>query len=300
MKCNVDYENILKKAPDLVENLTKQMLKKLEKNENYSKNPKDWNWYFDWSQRIQGLSFQDMIEGLEGKKTTKIKEETPEEKVFNFFKNGEIFLNLKVKYQKKENYCKFYDFQDSQFFIPQEIVNAYDQNYKVREQIKEITQYDSLFVYKKENENNFLEENMILCGLTKHDKNFIVLKSPKDEELIYEYQENDNNLYARMMFFSEKNIQKEKVFKINKEEYQVISSQDVLKKLNKTQMIRDENTYVNMLLQYLSNSRGFVQFGDLEKIPKNNKIPINTPVVYMPKIETENEILKKNQKFKIK
>lgn len=300
MKCNVDYENILKKAPDLVENLTKQMLKKLEKNENYSKNPKDWNWYFDWSQRIQGLSFQDMIEGLEGKKTIKIKEETPEEKVFNFFKNGEIFLNLKVKYQKKENYCKFYDFQDSQFFIPQEIVNAYDQNYKVREQIKEITKYDSLFVYKKENENNFLEENMILCGLTKHDKNFIVLKSPKNEELVYEYQENDNNLYARMIFFSEKNIQKEKVFKVGKEEYQVISSQDVLKKLNKTQMIRDENTYVNMLLQYLSNSRGFVQFGDLEKIPKNNKIPINAPVVYMPKIETENEILKKNQKFKIK
>jgi hypothetical protein len=298
MKCNVDYESIVKKAPDLVENLTKQMLKKLEKNENYSKNPKDWNWSFDWSQRIQGLSFQDVLEGK--KMPKKAKEETLEEKVFNFFKNGDIFLMLKVRYQKKENSCNFYNFQDSQFFIPQEIINAYDENYKMREQIKEKTQYDSLFVYKKENEKNFLEENIILCGLTKNDQNFILLKSPKGEELVYEYQENDNNLYARMIFFSEKNIQKEKVFKLGKEEYQVISSEDVLKKLNQTQMIRDENTYVTMLLQALSKSKGFVQFGALAKIPKNNKIPINAPVVYLPKMETEKEILKKNQKFKIK
>ncbi len=298
MKCNVDYESIVKKAPDLVENLTKQMLKKLEKNENYSKNPKDWNWSFDWAQRIQGISFQDVLEGK--KMPKKAKEETLEEKVFNFFKNGDIFLMLKVRYQKKENSCNFYNFQDSQFFIPQEIINAYDENYKMKEQIKEKTQYDSLFVYKKENEKNVLEENIILCGLTKNDQNFVLLKSPKGEELVYEYQENDNNLYARMIFFSEKNIQKEKVFKLGKEEYQVISSQDVLKKLNQTQMIRDENTYVTMLLQALSKNKGFVQFGTLAKIPKNNKIPINTPVVYLPKIETEKEILKKNQKFKIK
>ncbi len=297
MQVDIKYEDIVNKAPNLVEKLTASMLKKLSKDPEKSKNPEDWSWRFSWAQAIKAVSFQDI---LEGKFQEPSKKQTVEEEVYHFFKNGEIHLQLQAKCGRKESSCDFYSFKDNHFFIPQEIVNAYDENYQMKENIKKYQDYDVLFVYKHEKEKSFLEENFILCGLKYNDQNFIVLKSPQGTETVYEYRKDDNNLYAKKVFFSEQNIEKNSIFKNGNLEYKVISSKEVSNEINTSQMIRDEENYVNMLLQSLSKSKGFVQYGKLPTMPKKLKIPSDTPVVYMPQMDTEEKKVEKNKKFKIK
>lgn len=274
MEAKANYEELKEHLPELIEDLTQQLLTKIHKNKNketLSKNPETWHWYFYWGQRIQSYSFNDI---LNGKAQQDKKPATPEEKVHNLFKAGDIMLSIYAKEARLQVSAQFPQYNDSNFYIPKEVVESYNHD-KV-----EVLDKPTIFLYVDDKLGKRLEE-FYLIGAIEDKKNnkLIVLKNADNISYAYEIDHATNNLNARTSLSLElyskiqlSDFDNTKEIKIGKTKYTTISSNDALELLDgKNEWIQDKDSVLNVLLGQLSQSSGFMAMGNMQK---NNKITI--------------------------
>lgn len=294
MKALTTHEAIKANLPDVYEKLEKDMLKKISKHKNkdtLSTQPEDWQWSFDWGQRIQGFSFDDIIKG---KAQTK-EPDTVEEKVYNFFKAGDLGVSIYVKNKTTTVSADFPKFEDKDFYVPQEIVNAYDSDGNA-----EILDKPTIFVYAKKSEQEAFRESYVIGGLKdiKTNKEYVVVKTLNAPMMAYSIT--DNNLDAFTMLSQTVEVSdfdRSKTIKIGRNSFYTQEVEEALELLKgKTQWIEDSQSLVNMLLGELSKSPGFMSFGSSAKSSRITKIPFCTNVIYMTKL-VDPEI---KTKFKIR
>ena len=296
MKANTTYEAIKTNLPEVYEQLEKDMLKKISKHKNkdsLSTSPQDWQWSFDWAQRIQGFSFEDVMQGK-----TKAKEpDTVEEKVFNFFKAGDLGVSVCAKNKTLSVSGDFPKFNEENFYVPQEIVNAYD-----HEGNAEILDKPTIFVYAQKAEQEAFRESYVVGGLKdiKTNKEYVVIKTLNNPLMAYSVDATGNNLDAFVMLphsIGINDFEKSKTVKIGRNSFYTQETEEAMELLKgKTQWIEDSQSLVNMLLGELSKSPGFMSFGVPVKASRTTKLPFCTNVIYMTRL-VEPEI---KAKFKIR
>lgn len=296
MKATTTYLSIKNNLSDIYEQLEKDMLKKISKHKNkdtLSISPEDWQWTFDWAQRIQGFSFEDVMNGK-----TKVKEpDTVEEKVYNFFKAGDLGVTIVVKNKTISVSFPFPKFNENNFYVPQEIVNAYD-----HEGNAEILDKPTIFIYAKKSEQEAFRESYVIGGLkdSKTNKEYIVIKTLNNPMMAYSVNAPDNNLDAFIMLPSSvviTDFDRSKTVKIGRNSFYTQENEEALELLKgKTQWIEDSQSLVNMLLGELSKSPGFMSIGTPKKDTRMTKLPFCTNIIYMTKL-VEPEI---QAKFKIR
>lgn len=296
MKALTTHEAIKANLPDIYEQLEKDMLNKIRKHKNkdsLSLSPQDWQWSFDWGQRLQGFSLGDVMQGK-----TKTKEaDTVEEKVYNFFKAGDLGVSIIVKNKTTTVSANFPSFTDTSFYVPQEIVNAYDHDGNA-----EILDKPTIFIYAKKSEQEAFRESYVIGGLKdiKTNKEYVVVKTLNNSMMAYFVSAVENNLDAFTMLSQSvevKDFDKCKTIKIGKNSFYTQETEEALELLKgKTQWIEDSQSLVSMLLGELSKSPGFMSFGTPGKSSRITKLPFCTNVIYMNKL-VEPEV---KTKFKIR
>ena len=296
MKANTTHTAIQTNLPEIYEQLKAEMLKKISKHknkDNLSASTEDWQWTFDWAQRIQGFSVEDIMNGK-----TKTKDpDTVEEKVFNFFKAGDLGVSVLVKNKTLSVSANFPKFEDQSFYVPQEIVNTYD-----HEGNAEILDKPTIFIYAKKSEQEAFRESYVIGGLkdSKTNKEYIVIKTLNNPMMAYSVNAPDNNLDAFIMLPSSvviTDFDRSKTVKIGRNSFYTQENEEALELLKgKTQWIEDSQSLVNMLLGELSKSPGFMSIGTPKKDTRMTKLPFCTNIIYMTKL-VEPEI---QAKFKIR
>ena len=296
MKALTTHEAIKANLPDIYEQLEKDMLNKIRKHKNkdsLSLSQQDWQWSFDWGQRLQGFSLGDVMQGK-----TKTKEaDTVEEKVYNFFKAGDLGVSIIVKNKTTTVSANFPSFTDTSFYVPQEIVNAYDHDGNA-----EILDKPTIFIYAKKSEQEAFRESYVIGGLKdiKTNKEYVVVKTLNNSMMAYFVSAVENNLDAFTMLSQSvevKDFDKCKTIKIGKNSFYTQETEEALELLKgKTQWIEDSQSLVSMLLGELSKSPGFMSFGTPGKSSRITKLPFCTNVIYMNKL-VEPEV---KTKFKIR
>lgn len=110
MNVNINSNDIKNNLPAVYDSLVEQMLQKINKHKKkdiLSKNPDNWQWSFNWAQKIQAFSFQDI---MNGQIAEPIKHNCVEEKVFDLFKKGDLLMHIEVKNTTLKVMTNFYRF----------------------------------------------------------------------------------------------------------------------------------------------------------------------------------------------
>lgn len=276
MEAQVSYEELKQHLPKLVENLTEQLLAKINKHKNkdiLSKTPETWSWSFYWGQRIQGYSFNDILSG----KAQQVKKEpeTPEEKVHDLFKAGDIVLSIYAKEARLQVREDFPQYNDKGFYIPKEVVEFYN-NDKT-----EVLDKPTIFLYIDDKLGQRLEEFYVIGGIedNKTHEKLIILKNSDNISYAYEINHDTNNLNAKTSLSLESyskiqlsDFDNQKEIKVGKKKYLTLSADDSLALLNgKNEWIQDKDSVLGVLLGQLSQSPGFIAIGYPQK---NNKVTI--------------------------
>lgn len=300
MKALTTNEAIKANLPITYDQLEKDMLSKIGKHKNkdsLSLSPQDWQWSFDWAQRIQGFSLGDVMQGKTKAKAKEKELDTVEEKVYNFFKAGDLGVSIIVKNKTITVSVNFPSFTDTNFYVPKEIVKAYDYDGNA-----EILDKPTIFIYAKKSEQEAFRESYVIGGLKdiKTNKEYVVVKTLNNSMMAYSVSAVENNLDAFTMLSQSvevKDFDRCKTIKIGKNSFYTQETEEALEFLKgKTQWIEDSQSLVNMLLGELSKSSGFMSFGTPGKSSRITKLPFCTNVIYTTKF-VEPEV---KTKFKVR
>lgn len=294
MRAIVNYNKIKELLPKQVSDLTTDLLSKIDKSKVKSKlslRPADWIWYYNWGKKIQAYSFSEVMSGIQEKSNEPT---SLEEELETLFKDGSISIFLFVSVGKLKSFKNFPSYKDVDFYIPEEVVDAYD-NKKV-----EVLDKPTIFVYIKDKNGERLEEQYVLGALRdlKSNKDLIVLKGSGNLVFAYEIDNSSNNLHAKLNIslngkFNVESFNKEHEVKLNKKEYKVLPVEQIINSLGeKSKWIQNESSYVDVLLSELSKSSSFMSIGNIHKKADITQIPEDTYIHYIEK-NTDRELRKK-------
>ena len=289
MKISISYQIIEKNTPSVFEEMTKKSLTKKS-----DLDIKDWDWSLEGAQKVSGFNFNDV---LAGKIPQKPKDpDTVEEKVYNLFKSGDLFVQIVAKNKKISLSHPFPKFGDDNFFIPQEVVDNFTPS-----EIKTIDGKPCVFIYIDNKDGPKIHECQVLGALRDEGskQDYVAIA----HDLIYLYKVQGNNLLAQKALTTRllkaEDFDKNKPIVIEKTKFTPLGISKAQEMLNEHhQWIQDKQSIVNILLEQLSGNPGFAMFGKAPSHATVTHIPDGLPVVYLNPLENNQIEIKK--KFKIR
>lgn len=305
MKTSTSYSRIQQQLPNIANQLVEALLNKIKKNNksNSSCDPNDWSWYYDWAQRISNpsVSFYQAVDDTKASAVKKTEIST-EQIVYDFFAQEDLFVNVVAQVGRIKVSEKFPSFKDEDFFVPEEIVNAY----KPKGILQLNSQYDypRVFIYKEKKDGKAIHECVVWGGLKDKNNDIFVIATAPSDTSCFTYKPVGNTLYAQSFFSTSSGICAEdflttKKIKLGKNTFETVSPFEVNSLLkNHSQWIEDPKSILSVVLGALRNSSSFMMIGKVPESDRLEQIPTDTDIIYIDSVKPIDNFLKKKLKIK--